>query len=445
MEWINISDEEIRSKILTVVKDGLHKLENPSQIQAFAMAENEKRKNANKEYIPWSPLDLARGYSGLCVLFANMDHLFPDDEYDLVGHQYMLELQNVLVAQKNYSLDLWSGITGFTTAAKALSRNGERYQNVLHEFNSYLLANLPGMLNYYKSMLHTGAATQYYDVIQGFSGIGRYLLSDSDQPQMRFALEQVLAFLIELCKDKEINGTIVPGWHVPYDKLYDSNREDYPNGHFNCGMAHGIAGILALMSLAVRKGIEINEQRDTISKIANFLFDWKVEDDYGPIWPSRVSLEEFLSGKLRYASPRAAWCYGDAGIARAIWLAGTAMENEDWKTSALNTYIAIAKRPESSWNIESHTFCHGYAGLLQMTQRMYSESHDEVLLSLRNRLVDKMLTLWNPEEPYGYHEDNNHDIQYLSGLLDGAAGVYSVLIGLLQDTDTEWDKIFLIC
>ena len=97
-----------------------------------------------------------------------------------------------------------------------------------------------------------------YDVISGLSGVGRYLLCISDNPEALKRLKVILKYCISLIQPICINGEHVPGWYIAPENLFtNADREKYPQGSFNCGLAHGIAGPLALLSLASQQGIYI--------------------------------------------------------------------------------------------------------------------------------------------------------------------------------------------
>ena len=444
MKWSQVTDEEIRNKIQRIVDDGAHRLVNPEQIQKDMLELINKRKESGKDYIPWSPIDLARGYSGFCVMFGALDRAYPQGGWDSIGHPYLQKIQRVIMKEGIREFSLWTGIGGVIIAARALSRDGTRYETFIKELNSFFIKSFPSMMQYMESRLKQGISLKEFDVIQGLSGIGRYVLCFIEEKEMRLAMEQILVYLVKLCADKEYKGLVIPGWYVSSDRCTGYDSKEYPNGHFNCGMSHGIPGVLALMSIALMKGVEVSGQREAIHKIANWVIKWKENDEYGPLWPARISWKENQEGKSRNVVPREAWCYGGPGVARALWLSGNAVNNEEWKSVALETFRGTAMRPDTKWNIESDTFCHGRAGLLQMVQRMYSESGDELIGELRDKLLEQVLDLWNPEEPYGYQEKESSDKQDIAGLLDGAAGVFTVLIGLIQEQDTDWDLIFLI-
>ncbi|WP_277752743.1 lanthionine synthetase LanC family protein [Streptomyces sp. L2] len=71
----------------------------------------------------------------------------------------------------------------------------------------------------------------------------------------------------------------------------------------------------------------------------------------------------------RGSPARSAWCYGAPGVAHALWLAGTALGDHDLHDVATEAMAAVLRRPAHMRFIDSPTFCHGVAGLLQIVLR----------------------------------------------------------------------------
>jgi hypothetical protein len=148
-----------------------------------------------------------------------------------------------------------------------------------------------------------------------------------------------------------------------------------PYGNLNCGLAHGVPGLLALLALAYRAGARVPGQGDAINRLGTWLVRHRTHDRWGVSWPAFVPLG--ADGVERPTSARepsrTAWCYGSPGIARALWLAGDALSQPHLQTLAVEAMDAVFRRPVTQRGIDSPTFCHGVAGLLQITLRF---AHD---------------------------------------------------------------------
>jgi lantibiotic biosynthesis protein len=106
---------------------------------------------------------------------------------------------------------------------------------------------------------------------------------------------------------------------------------------------------------------------------------------------------------------------------------------------------AVYRRPIRQRGIDSPTFCHGVAGLLQVTLRFAHDTGLPLFIDAAQTLTEQLLVAYRPESLVGYVSlepgDNPVD---RPGLLDGAAGVAMVLLAAATDVEPEWDRLFLI-
>ncbi len=90
-------------------------------------------------------------------------------------------------------------------------------------------------------------------------------------------------------------------------------------------MAHGISGPLALLALAMRRGVTVAGHAEAIDRICHWLDTWRQQAPAGPWWPERISLADLRTGCPSPRGPaRPSWCYGTPGLARAQQLSALA-------------------------------------------------------------------------------------------------------------------------
>jgi hypothetical protein len=142
---------------------------------------------------------------------------------------------------------------------------------------------------------------------------------------------------------------------------------------------------------------------------------------------------------------RCAWCYGSPGIARALWLAGTALNRADYRDLAISAMKAVFRRPVPLRHIDSVTFCHGVAGLLAIALRFAHETGDGSFIHESNRLARQILDGYQPESLLGFRnlETAGSEIDQ-PGLLDGSSGVALVLLAASTNVAPDWDRLFLL-
>jgi hypothetical protein len=87
-----------------------------------------------------------------------------------------------------------------------------------------------------------------YDLFYGLAGIGALLLhQDRGSNVTDDVLGEILRYVVGLTRPRRQDGVEVPGWWVTHDP---DEIVPTPGGHANFGMAHGAAGLLALLALA---------------------------------------------------------------------------------------------------------------------------------------------------------------------------------------------------
>ncbi|WP_318782514.1 lanthionine synthetase LanC family protein [Nonomuraea africana] len=93
-----------------------------------------------------------------------------------------------------------------------------------------------------------------FDLIRGLTGLGALLLTRPGSPPP--LLHEVLTHLVTLAGLAEADSRGLPGWWSPDSPTH----EEIAGGHANNGVAHGIAGPLALLSLAAHRDILVEGQ-----------------------------------------------------------------------------------------------------------------------------------------------------------------------------------------
>ncbi len=206
--------------------------------------------------------------------------------------------------------------------------------------------------------------TSEYDLFYGLTGLGMLLLAhDPASPE----LGAILSYLARLATPLPDDHRQLPGWWTEHDPR-GSTSAAFPSGHLNLGIAHGIAGPLALMAAAKRRGIAVTGLRDAITRICAILDTWRQNSPAGPWWPQWITLPEHVRGHTSQLGPaRPSWCYGTPGIARAQQLAALALGDSSRQHLAQQALRKCLADPAQLSQITDGTLCHGTAGLLITT------------------------------------------------------------------------------
>ncbi|HEX7239078.1 MAG TPA: lanthionine synthetase C family protein, partial [Longimicrobiaceae bacterium] len=282
--------------------------------------------------------------------------------------------------------------------------------------------------------------TTHYDLVSGPVGIAVYALERLPRRSGAAVLEQVVARLEE---------TAVPmpdgvAWHTTWSLLPEHQRPAYPTGHYNLGVAHGVPGAIAVLAQAVAAGVAPERARVLLDGAVA----WLLARELPPEAPSRFGYSD--APGLEPAPSRAAWCYGDPGIAAALLLAGRCADEEAWEREALRIARIAARRPVDAAGVVDAGVCHGAAGLALIYDRIFQATGDEELRDAALLWTRRTLEMrepgkgvagyqsWGPtrEGPSAWLDD--------PGLLTGAAGVALTLLAAATPVEPAWDRFLLV-
>ncbi|GAA0344105.1 lanthionine synthetase C family protein [Streptomyces blastmyceticus] len=367
--------------------------------------------------------DLAAGGPGLALAYHQLDRCLPGRGWGAMAGGYLAAAVRGAERKGPASPGLHGGLGGIAFAAWTLARPGA---DLLPGVHDEVLRSTSLRIKALGDTPH-GVPVRAFDLISGLTGTGAYLLCRHHEPASRAALHTVLAGLVALSGERD--GT--PHCWTPAEHITDpATRALFPSGVLNFGMAHGISGPLALLSAAISVGVTVPGQREAVERLAARLVSGRTDDECGPHWPCRVGPDGRPAAEGR--AP-ATWCYGGPGIARALWLAGTALQDASLRDLAVRALLAahrrLAARPDAEVAVG---LCHGTAGLLHVTARFVRDTGDAELRRAAAGSAGRLLGCRAVLPSAG------------PGFLDGAAGVVLALLAAATDVEPVWDRALLL-
>ena len=390
--------------------------------------------------VRWEPGSLAHGSAGMAVLCSYFDACLPGCGWDVLGRRHLEAAAGWVERTGGPSPSLFGGLCATGYAAFCLSRNGQRFRKLSRAIDDALEWALTPLISRVVDS-EDGVGNHDYDVVTGLAGVGAYLLCRLPDDKCRLLVESVAMTLAGLSGCDEA----IPRWYTPARLLRDESMAlAHPGGVLNCGLSHGIPGPLAFLSLASREGLRSDPIHRAIRNWAEWLANNRHDDAWGINWPTAVSVLGYTNGQ-RPRPSCTAWCYGSPGIARALWLAGTALESTAFRDLAVASMEAVLRKPVPARGINSPTFCHGVAGLLEITLRFWADTGMPVFSQGASDLVDQLIDAYEPGSILGYRsEESGGRLVDNAGLLDGAQGVALTLLASTSEVDPYWDRIFLL-
>jgi hypothetical protein len=202
-------------------------------------------------------------------------------------------------------------------------------------------------------------------------------------------------------------------------------------------MAHGIVGVLALLSGAMRVGIQVEGHAKAVSELSATFDRYRQGSNGCPWWPAMISFSEYSHGMAssrRQARP--SWCYGTPGQARAQQLAGLALGNHDRMRTAEHALAGCVLDRQVTGLLTDASLCHGWAGVVQAIWRATSDALDPrplqaALYTARRGMEDQLARMGPPAS---------------SGLLEGTSGIRLAQNDLSHEGSgpPSWDACLLL-
>lgn len=437
--WRPISNSDALGAVDAIIDQVAVRLQDPREVEMLA-------KQAQRQYHPspgdgWSPCSLAVGPPGLALFYGWLERCFPHHGWGRVAHEYLAESIRKIEESPGltYPVGMFDGWAGLCFITFLLSLGGRRYTNLLVRLETLLQDSVSHKLSVFSTSSANGVAFADYDVVSGMSGIGAYLLLRRNIPPLRTLLETLLDQLITLATDHDnLHGYFIqPTRQATYE-----HRQLYPAGCVDCGLAHGVPGPLALLSLAILHEVNRPKLFEAVDVLSTWLVTHHVLDPWGINWPHAVRPDQAIEEQT---PGRAAWCYGGPGVASALWLAGCALGTDSLKTIAVDTLSTIMRRPSADRRIPSPILCHGGAGLLQVIIRFANRTHDAGLWAFADELLETLITMYHPDTPLGFQDfEPPGKLIDNPGFLNGVAGIALTLLAVSSTIEPEWDRILLL-
>ena len=256
------------------------------------------------------------------------------------------------------------------------------------------------------------ASPNEFDLVRGLTGLGAYLLTRDPDGDL---LRRVLDYLVRLTEPvaaADEAGPSAPGWWTA-DIPSGPHDPRFAAGHANLGMAHGIAGPLALLALSARRGVVVPGHTAAIGTICRWLDTWRHTAPAGPWWPERITLDELRTGRSLQDGPaRPSWCYGTPGLARAQQLAALAVGDLTRQQAAEDALTRCLADDAQLARITDPALCHGWAGLAATAWHAANEAATPALAAHLPHLLEKLLVHARDTTPGA-----------LPGLIEGSAGI----------------------
>jgi hypothetical protein len=273
-------------------------------------------------------------------------------------------------------------------------------------------------------------------------GLAGYATCDLERMPNRAAAANLarLAGLLT-CTAEPIHPGVA--WRTTPMLLEPEDRADHPAGRFDLGVAHGAAGIMAVLARMCAAIPTSAAVREVLGSAVKGILGQRADGHGGTTVPPFV-------GYAAIGTARTAWCYGDLGVAAALLSAARYTGSADWESAAVSMARACAARSVTEMRTLGTGICHGAAGVAHLFNRMYQATGDAVLAGAAHRWFHLLLDLRIPGSGVGgfgaFRSGGDGRTRWWAdpGLLDGAAGVGLTLLAATESLEPEWDRALAV-
>lgn len=290
-----------------------------------------------------------------------------------------------------------------------------------------------------------------HDLIEGVTGLGVYFLERVHGGAGATTARAGVARVVEQLAAAAAPMPEGAAWLTPAERLPPWQRAWWPAGHYNAGVAHGAPGAIALLGAVAaitEPGLSgaAAEARALAGRAGRWLGAQRLSPDPRGWFPTAIAPG---GGTLERA--RTAWCYGDPGVAIAMWSAAvrTGGDPAEWRALALEA----AARPAELCGVVDAGLCHGAAGLAHLYNRCFQASGDARFRDAAVAWFARTLELRRPGEGVGGFTvprwtdgapaETPPTREALPGFLEGSIGVALALLAGLAAAEPGWDRLML--
>ncbi|UGQ13569.1 lanthionine synthetase C family protein [Yinghuangia sp. ASG 101] len=387
----------------------------------------------------WAPQSLAHGAVGVALL--HIERARTGDGPWQRAHDWLACAAARPVVGAGH---LFYGAPALAFAMSCAAVDG-RYARALDALDRHITATTQQRVSQAHARMDRGEAPALaeFDAIRGMSGLAAYLLRrNPDHASTRGVVEYLVRLTEPLPRVNRTLPEALPGWWSPLAPT-GKPSPNFPEGHANAGVAHGIGGVLAALSAATRTGVRVDGLPTAIGRILAWLDRWRQDAETGSWWPYWITPAQQRIGSPGEGPQRPSWCYGTAGLARAQQLAALATGDADRRRAAETALLKAVTDPAQTAQITSQSLCHGTAGLAHIAQRVAVDSAEPHLRrALMTRAFELLAPLTDtPAQALAADLLRTPDGPGDVGLLDGAAGVALALhsISTAAPPASGWD------
>ncbi|MDM8160357.1 lanthionine synthetase LanC family protein [Labilibaculum sp. K2S] len=238
--------------------------------------------------------------------------------------------------------------------------------------------------------------------------------------------------------EKFINGIIQALKTKVYSYGGKMHWQDYNRDFFDFGVAHGICGLLLICNRLAGNLKYHDCLQSLISDITTLIMSDLGHKSLLDDIPIGINNEKNIYGS-RYI-----WCNGSVGILYALsQTLITGNENKDVIQRLANIFSDV--RDSKKHGIIDASLCHGTAGNMQISYRLFKKYGDIRFIKARDYWLQKMISEAKFVDGIaGFKTWNGFGMECDTSFLTGISGIGLAMLSYLDENLSVWDDAFLI-
>jgi len=370
---------------------------------------------------------LLDGKVGLSLFNFYLYRFYNKNQYNEKATEFLLDTFEIINSNLN-SCSFCSGAGGFCWALEHLIQNNFIERDDVEE----VLTQLDSIL--YQKMIKD-IDQGFFDYLHGATGIGYYFLKRSKY------LNNCKDYIYDLIEKLYEKSICEKDGSIKWEGIFGAEEKK----GYNFSLSHGMASIIVLLSKTLIMGINENKSRILLEGSIKYILKYRNKSSLNSIFPSYICEEEQSS----MFNSRLAWCYGDLGIAFALYHGSIALNDSRIEKISINVFLHASNRKDlKKEHIDDAGLCHGTAGIAHIYNRMYrntgiNEFKDTAKFWFNETL--KMAKFKDGKAGYQtWHSEKNGGPKNEYGILEGIAGIGLALHSWVTQTEPTWDECLLL-
>lgn len=267
-----------------------------------------------------------------------------------------------------------------------------------------------------------------FDFLHGSLGMAYYYATFTNKNNSADRM-QIFLEALNNTKDTDSNGSI---------KWLKETYANYENIGmvYNLSLAHGMASIVAFLT-KLFKNANNELALELLTPTILFFKNSANPENYISTFP-----KWFEQNRITPSESPLFWCYGDPGIAQALYNSGVLIKDTVMTDLALTALIKTTNRLVG---VQEACFCHGSSSLCHIYNRLFQKTKFNVFKGAALFWLNDTIERGKNSTKYaGYQLLENHEGSGNMSLLAGLSGIGLSLLATVDTIEPKWDECVLL-